>query len=77
VSGYLFSGDIGRIYKNLAIPVWMAHGVRGDFTDYSGKRLVEAKPNWTIDVFQTGALPHFEVPEAFTAAYDRFLATKA
>jgi len=74
VSGYLFSGDISRIYKGLAMPVWMAHGVRGDFTDYSGKRIVESKPNWTIDVFQTGALPHFEVPEAFFAAYDRFLA---
>lgn len=74
VSGYLFSDDIGRIYKGLAIPVWMAHGVRGDFTDYSGKTLVAAKPNWTIDVFQTGALPHFEVPAEFTAAYDRFLA---
>jgi pimeloyl-ACP methyl ester carboxylesterase len=77
VSGYLFSGDITRIYKALTIPVWMAHGVRGDFTDYSGKRVVESKPNWTIDVFQTGALPHFEVPDAFFAAYDRFLAAAA
>jgi pimeloyl-ACP methyl ester carboxylesterase len=74
VSGYLFSGDIGRIYKGLTIPVWMAHGVRGDFTDYSGKQIVEAKPNWTIDVFQTGALPHFEMPDAFFAAYNRFFA---
>jgi pimeloyl-ACP methyl ester carboxylesterase len=74
VSGYLFSADIGRIYKSLAIPAWMAHGVRGDFTDYSGKSIVESKPNWTIDVFQTGALPHFEVPDSFAAAYDRFLA---
>ena len=74
VSGYLFSGDISRVYKGLTIPVWMAHGVRGDFTDYAGKSAVASKPNWTIDVFQTGALPHFEVPDAFCAAYDRFLA---
>jgi pimeloyl-ACP methyl ester carboxylesterase len=74
VSGYLFSGDIGRLYKAITIPVWMAHGVRGDFTDYSGKRLVENRPNWTIDVFQTGALPHFEVPDGFMAGYARFLA---
>jgi pimeloyl-ACP methyl ester carboxylesterase len=75
VSGYLFSGDITRIYRGLTQPVWMAHGVRGDFTDYSQKTAVANKPNWTIDVFQTGALPQFEVPDAVFAAYDRFLAS--
>jgi pimeloyl-ACP methyl ester carboxylesterase len=73
VSGYLFSGDITRIYRALSLPAWMAHGVRGDFTDYSGKAAVESRPNWTIDVFQTGALPQFEVPTSLFAAYDRFL----
>jgi pimeloyl-ACP methyl ester carboxylesterase len=75
VSGYLFSGDITRIYQGLTQPVWMAHGVRGDFTDYSQKTAVANKPNWTIDVFQTGALPQFEVPDAVLVAYDRFLAS--
>ena len=56
------------------MPVWMSHGVRGDFQDYRLKRLVEPWPNWTVTVFQTGALPHFEVTEAFVAAYDAFLA---
>src|SRR5581483_6035286 len=36
VSGLLFSADIGRIYDSLAMPVFIAHGVRGDFTDYGG-----------------------------------------
>lgn len=74
VSGLLFSADIRRIYASLQIPVWMAHGVRGDFTDYAGKHVVEGKPNWTIKVFSTGALPHFEVLDEFAHAYDAFLA---
>ena len=31
VSGYLFSTDAMKLYQNLSMPVWMAHGVRGDF----------------------------------------------
>ena len=31
------------------------------------------RPGWTIDVFQTGAMPHFENIDAVTAAYDAFL----
>jgi hypothetical protein len=52
----------------------MSHGVRGDFTDYRGKTIVDSKPNWSFTVFQTGALPYFEVPAAFNAALDVFLA---
>ena len=48
--------------------------MRGDFTDYRGKALVEGRPNWHFSVFATGALPYFEVPEAFFAEYDSFLA---
>ena len=72
VSGFLFSNDISRIYRQIPHPVWMAHGVRGDFTDYSRKDEVERKVNWTIDVFQTGALPHYEMRDAVVQAYDRF-----
>ena len=60
VSGFLFSEDITRIYHSLTLPVWMSHGVRGDFVDYSGKAQVEGRANWTIRVFETGAMPHFE-----------------
>jgi pimeloyl-ACP methyl ester carboxylesterase len=74
VSGFLFSQDILRIYQSLTLPVWMSHGVRGDFVDYSNKTVVEGRANWTIDVFQTGAMPHFEAREAFLRSYDAFLA---
>jgi pimeloyl-ACP methyl ester carboxylesterase len=70
----LFSADIHTVYEQLELPVWMSHGVRGDFTDYRGKAIVEARPNWRFHVFPTGALPYFEVPERFCAAYDEFLA---
>lgn len=73
VSGFLFSADIRRLYDRLLQPVFMAHGVRGDFQDYSGKQAVERRDNWTIRVFQTGALPHFEVPDEFVREYDDFL----
>jgi pimeloyl-ACP methyl ester carboxylesterase len=74
VSGFLFSNDISRVYQSLAVPVFMVHGLRGDFVDYQQKQAFEAKPNWTIRVSPTGALPHFEMLEAFTRDYDKFLA---
>jgi hypothetical protein len=74
VSGFLFSKDIRRIYQSLTLPVWMAHGVRGDFTDYSRKKTIADQPNWTVSVFKTGALPHFERLDEFVRAYDAFLA---
>lgn len=73
VSGHLFSRDAGTLYESLRHPVWMCHGVRGDFQDYRGKRRLDARPNWTIRVFRSGALPHFEVAKEFVASYDRFL----
>ncbi len=73
VSGYLFSQDILKIYQSLTLPVWMTHGVRGDFIDYSNKIAVAGRPNWTIEVFQTGAMPHFEATDRFIRGYDAFL----
>ncbi len=72
LSGVLFSADIPRIYGQLAMPVWMTHGVRGDFTDYRGASQVRDRPNWHIDVMQTGALPQFERLDEFCRLYDRF-----
>jgi pimeloyl-ACP methyl ester carboxylesterase len=74
VSGFLFSEGIIRIYHSLTLPVWMAHGVRGDFVDYTNKIVVENRANWNIRVFQTGAMPHFEARDEFVRAYDAFLA---
>ena len=70
----LFSADIHTVYEAITQPVWASHGVRGDFTDYRGLRIVSSRPNWQTQVFQTGALPYFEAPAAFNAAMDRFLA---
>jgi len=73
LSAALFSADIHTVSEALSMPVWMSHGVRGDFTDYRGRSLVAGRPNWRFSIFETGALPHFEVPEVFCAAFDAFL----
>ena len=73
LSGFLFSRDIHFIYERLTQPVWMSHGVRGDFTDYGGVTLVADRPNWRFTTYQTGALPSFEVPAEFCRDYDAFL----
>lgn len=77
LSGGLFSGDIHRVYENVTQPVWMCHGARGDFTDYRSRSVVESRPNWQFDVFVTGALPYFEVPNDFCAEFDAFLRVPA
>lgn len=77
VSGYLFSRDAIDLYRNLSMPIWMAHGVRGDFVDYEQKTVVERLPNWSIDVFETGAMPHFEKPLEFIRRYETFLSSAA
>jgi pimeloyl-ACP methyl ester carboxylesterase len=74
LSGGLFSADIFDVYESLQQPVWMSHGVRGDFTDYRGKALLQDRPNWRFSVFPTGALPYFEMPAAFLREMDEFLA---
>jgi len=74
LSGFLFSGDSGTLYQGLAHRIWVAHGVRGDFVDYRGLRQVADRPNWTIEVLPTGALPHFEMTEQFVRRYEGWAA---
>lgn len=74
LSGYLFSADAFGLYESLGQPVWMCHGVRGDFTDYRLKDQLLANKNWQCQVFDSGALPYFEVPDDFIKAYGGFLA---
>lgn len=76
VSAFLFSADITRVYQALSMPVWMVHGVRGDFVDYRYKSAFTQQPNWTFDVMPTGALPYFERCADFAALYDAFLMRK-
>ena len=73
LSAGLFSADILSVYESLAQPVWLSHGVRGDFTDYRGRRWLEARGNWRFSVYPTGALPYFEVPERFIGDLDGFI----
>jgi pimeloyl-ACP methyl ester carboxylesterase len=75
LAGALFSKDVSRLYESLNVPVWVSHGVRGDFVDYRGAEQLASRAGWCVDTFATGALPHFEVPDEFFAAYERFLAT--
>ncbi len=76
-AGFLFSRDALSVYKELSVPVWMSHGVRGDFVDYGRKQDVADRPNWTVQVFDTGAFPQFEQINRVTASYDRFIDTLA
>ncbi len=73
ISGTLFSADLDAVYDRLEMPVWMCHGVRGDFSGYQGVDKVLNRPNWTVVTFQSGALPQFELLDDMTAAYDAFL----
>ena len=57
LSGGLFSADISNIYDALTLPVWVSHGVRGDFTDYRGLAMVSGRPNWRVSVSQTSGAP--------------------
>jgi pimeloyl-ACP methyl ester carboxylesterase len=73
LSGRLFSKDIRDVYERLAIPVWVPHGTRGDFKDFSGAGWTAARPNWHVQPFESGALPQFEHPDGFASAYRTFL----
>jgi pimeloyl-ACP methyl ester carboxylesterase len=75
LSAFLFSADSGSVYEALPHPVWMTHGTRGDFTDYRLKDLFQQRMNWTCCEFEGGALPYFEMPAQFIAAYNQFLST--
>ncbi len=76
VSGYLFSKDITRVYDDLKMPVFVAHGVRGDFVDYKHLDKYKSLPNWTTHTMSTGALPQFELPGEFMRLYEDFLTTR-
>jgi pimeloyl-ACP methyl ester carboxylesterase len=73
LSGRLFSADIRATYEQLVLPVWMPHGTRGDFRDFSAALLLRERANWTLQSFDSGALPHFEQRAQFNAAFERFL----
>lgn len=67
LSGMLFSADIHHVYDQLAVPVWVAHGVRGDFTDFRRQDEFRGRDHWKFQSLPTGALPYFEVLDEFLA----------
>jgi len=75
LSGFLFSGDSGTVYRSLRQPVWVAHGVRGDFVNYTGLHNFAGASNWKTEVMPTGALPHFELLADFVQRYDAWSAS--
>lgn len=77
ISGQSFSADIDRIYESLGLPVWLCYGARNWISDFSGVDPVRGRPNWRIQRFEAGGLPHFDRREAFIAAYDDFLQQSA
>jgi hypothetical protein len=70
LTGFLFSGDSGTLYRSLTQPVWVVHGTRGDFVNYKGLREFSGNPRWTVEVLPTGALPHFEMLAEFLERYE-------
>jgi len=74
LSGFLFSDDSGTVYRRLSQPVWVAHGVRGDFVNYVGLQNFAEASNWKTEVMPTGALPHFELLADFVQRYDTWSA---
>ena len=77
VSAQIFRADITGIYDRLRLPVWMSHGVRGDFVDYRGKERFANRGNWRFTVFDSGALPYFEHPQAFGKTMLEFMDSSA
>ena len=73
LSGRLFSADIRDVYERLDLPVWLARGTRGDFSDFSAADWLRARPNWTVQSFDSGALVYFEQPAVFFKSWDEFL----
>ena len=61
------------MYESLEPPVWLAHGTRGDFKDFSEADWVRDRGNWRVQAYDSGALPHFENPARFNADYAAFL----
>lgn len=77
LSGKLFAADIRDRYEGLTHPIWMPHATRGDFADFSEAGWIADRTNWHAEPFPTGALVHFEKPDAFMSKLNDFLADGA
>jgi len=73
LSGRPFSDDPLGLYRAVRHPAWMAHGTRGAFSMFAGKDALHDRPNWTIDVFDSGAMPQFECIDDMVGRYEAFI----
>jgi pimeloyl-ACP methyl ester carboxylesterase len=73
LSGALFAANPASVYKRLTQFVWMPHATRGDFSDFSEAGWTHKRANWFVQPFDTGALVHFEQPDAFARQLQDFL----
>jgi len=73
IAGRPFSVRPMQVYRGLQLPVWMVHGTRGVFSDVRRKVELASRSNWTIQSFDSGAMPQFELMDDLAASYDRFL----
>lgn len=72
-SGKLFAADIRDVYEQLDCPIWLAHGTKGSFSDFSGAEWVRTRSNWAVTPFETGAFPQFQAPDQFMPLLVQFL----
>ena len=71
IAGYLFTDAPLRLYDQLSVPVWVGHGTRGDFVDYSSlPAFIAARTGRQATTFNSGAFPHFEQLPALIEAYE-------
>lgn len=73
IAGALFTKGIAERYAQLTLPVWLAHGVHGEFTDFGGLSRIGPPRNWATDSFGTGAMPQLEAARLFISRYEAFL----
>lgn len=62
LSGKLFSKDVRTVYDRLSCPVFLAHGTKGDFKDFSEADWARARRGWKVKAYDSGALVHYEQP---------------
>lgn len=80
VAGALFTRGIIERYRQLPVPVWVAHGRHGAFNDFgacptrTGDGLPVASHHVVRTPFNSGALPQFAQADAFNGAFENFLA---
>jgi pimeloyl-ACP methyl ester carboxylesterase len=72
IAGALFTRGAAQLYQGLTQPVWVAHGTRGEFARFDGLKSIKPSSAWTVDAFDAGAMPYFEMPSAFMGRQARF-----